>query len=272
MLRLNKFSTDGLKRAALVAGLGLITIARLQAGAEGSLTDLDIEYSELKVTLEKVLGENKQLRDALADTQKTLADMRQNLAATSAETEVFKRRSMELTLRMEALGLDLAGANNAKLEQRLLTAVSDLRATTQEKNALSEALIRLSDAAAGYAKSATAAPAEMRLSLEGEIRNANKALGLQSTGAVDASSVPATITDAMAISVKEDLSLVVINLGSQQGVKVGMPFRVMRGENIIGNVQVVDVREKIAGAIIQNLSSEREQIKVGDRLVVDARQ
>jgi hypothetical protein len=266
-----KFSTTGLTRAALVAGLGLITIARLQAGAEGSLTDLDIEYSELKVTLEKVLGENKQLRDVLADTQKTLTDMRQNLAATSAETEVFKRQSMELKLRMEALGLDLAGGNNAKLEQRLLAAVNDLRVTSQERKTLSEALVRLSDAAAIYAKSATGAPAESRLALEGEIRNANKALGLGSNTAVDASPVPSTITDAMAISVKEDLSLVVINLGSKQGVKVGMPFRVMRGDNVVGNVQVVDVREKIAGAVIQNLSSERDPIKVGDRLVVDAK-
>jgi len=272
MLRLNKFSTDGLKRAALVAGLGLITIARLQAKAEGSLTDLDIEYSELKVTLEKVLEEKNQLGSALADTQKTLADMRQSLAATSAETEVFKRRSMELTLRMEALGLDTAGANNARLEQRLLTAVSDLRVTTVEKKTLSEALIRLSDAAAGYAASATGAPADARVALESEIRNAKQALGLNSSNAGDAASAPATFNNAIAISVKEDLSLVVINLGTQHGVKVGMPFRVVRGQKTIANLQVVDVREKIAGAIIQNLSSEQERIKAGDRLVVDARQ
>src|SRR4051812_35486064 len=128
-----KFSTAGLKCAALVAGLCLLSVARpVRAQAEGSLTDLDIEYSELKVTLERILGENKQLRDALAETGKTLADMRKNLAATSGETEVFKRQSMELKLRMEALGLDLAGGNNAKLEQRLLAAVSDLRVTAQE--------------------------------------------------------------------------------------------------------------------------------------------
>jgi hypothetical protein len=266
-----KFSTAGLTRAALVAGFGLMVIARSLAGAEGSLTDLDIEYSELKVTLEKILGENKQLREALADTQKTLTDMRQNLAATSAETEVFKRQSTELKLRMEALGLDLAGGNNAKLEQRLLAAVNDLRVITQERKTLSEALIRLSDSAAVYAKSATGAPPEARLSLEGEIRNANMALGVGSGNAVDAAPMPSTITDAMAISVKEDLSLVVINLGSKQGVKVGMPFRAMRGEKVIGAVQVVDVREKIAGAVIQHLSSEQNPIKVGDRLVVDAK-
>lgn len=266
-----KLSTLELKCAALVAGLFLIAVARPQGQADSSLSNLDIEYSELKVTLEKVLGENKQLRDALAETGKTLAEMRKNLAATSGETEVFKRQSMELKLRMEALGLDLAGGNNAKLEQRLLAAVNDMRAIAQEKRNLSEALMRLSDASAVYARSATGAPAESRLALETEIRNANKVLGGTFGSAAGGTSEPSMITDATAISVKDDISLIVINLGSRQGVKVGMPFRVVRGDNVIGNVQVVDVREKIAGAVIQSLGSEREQIKVGDRLVVDAR-
>jgi hypothetical protein len=267
-----KLSTLGLKFAALVAGLGLLSVVRLGAQANGSLSDLDIEYSELKVTLDKIVGENKQLSNALAETQKTLADMRKNLAATSGESEIFKRRAIELTLKIEALGLDTAGGNNAKLEQRFLTAVSDLRVMAEEKKKLSEAIVRLSEAASLYAKTATGANAESRLSLEAEIRNANLALGLNSPSAVEATPVPSTISDGRAISVRDDLALVVVNLGSKHGVKVGMPFQVIRGERFIGSVRVVDVRERIAGAVIQNLSSEKDRIEVGDRLKVDARQ
>ncbi|MEA3210104.1 MAG: hypothetical protein QOE70_3161 [Chthoniobacter sp.] len=265
-------STFSSKFSVFVIWLCLVSVARPQAQAEGSLLDLDIEYSELKVTLEKVLGENKQLRDILAETEKRLADMRKSLAASNGESEVFKRQSIELKLRMEALGLETAGGNSAKLEQRLLTAVSDLRVMAQEKKDLLQALVRLAEAASAYARSATGAPPEARSALESEIRNANQALGITSGNAVDATPVPSTISDGMAISVKDDLSLVVMNLGSKQGVKVGMPFQVIRGDHIIGAVQVVDVREKIAGAVIQNLSSEKERIKVGDRLKVDARQ
>ena len=57
-----------------------------------------------------------------------------------------------------------------------------------------------------------------------------------------------------------------------RGVRVGMPFQVTRDKRIIGSVRVVDVREMIAGAYIQNLSSEKDRIKVGDHLRVDARQ
>jgi hypothetical protein len=266
-----KLSTLGLKFAALAAGLGLFSVARLGAQAKGSLSDLDIEYSELKMTLEKVLGEKQQLGNALAETQKTLADMRKNLAVASGENEVFKRRAMELQLKIEALGLETAGGSSSKLEQRLLTAVSDLRVMAEERKQLSEAIVRLSEAASLYAKAATGANAETRLALEVEIRNANMALGLTSPNAVEAMPVPSTISDGRAISVRDDLALVVMNLGSKQGVKIGMPFQVIRDDHIVGSVRVVDVREKIAGAVIQNLTSEKDRIQVGDRLKVDAR-
>lgn len=265
-------STPGLKCVVLVSGLCLLGLFSSQAPAAGSLTDLDIEYGELQVTLEKFFEENRQLRDALTETEQTLAEMRKNLAAASGETEVFKRQSMELKLRMEALGLETAGGNSAKLEQRLLTAVSDLRVMTDEKSRLTEALVRLADAAGLYAKSATGAPPESRMALETELRHANRVLGNPSANAQNAMPVAPTLTDGMAISVRDDLSLVIINIGKVHGVRVGMPFRVLREQNVIAKVQVIDVREKISGAIIQYLSSEKERIRVGDHLKVDAQQ
>jgi hypothetical protein len=48
-----------------------------------------------------------------------------------------------------------------------------------------------------------------------------------------------------------------------------MPLRVKRGDKVVARLRVVDVRERICGAIIQE--SGKEKIKVGDRLEVDAR-
>jgi uncharacterized OB-fold protein len=58
------------------------------------------------------------------------------------------------------------------------------------------------------------------------------------------------------------------NLGEKQGVKIGMPLRVVRAEKTIATLRVVDVRQKICGAVIQQST---DKIKVGDRLEVDAR-
>jgi hypothetical protein len=78
--------------------------------------------------------------------------------------------------------------------------------------------------------------------------------------------------DGSVISVKDEWSFVVGNLGETQGVKIGMPLRVMRGDQKIATMRVVDVRQKICGAVIQEMDSAKEKIKVGDRLQVDAQQ
>jgi hypothetical protein len=72
--------------------------------------------------------------------------------------------------------------------------------------------------------------------------------------------------------VNESLSLVVINVGFSAGVKNGMPMRVARGQKMLGNIRVVDVREKLAGAVIQDLTSETESLKIGDNVNVAAEQ
>jgi hypothetical protein len=271
-LRHKKLSTRFPGFTAVVAGLTIVLTSGLDRAADSSLPDLDIEHNELRITLDKVLGENKQLHDALSEKEKTIAEMRKNLAAVDEEGEIFKRRASELKLRFEALGLDSGSGSTSKLEQRLLDAVSSLRGMALERKKLSEALVRLSEAAAVYAKTSTGGNTDSRMTLETELRNARAALGDPSPNAVEAAAIPATISDGMAIAVRDDLSLVVINLGSKQGVREGMPFQVIRGDRLIGEVRVVDVREKIAGAIVQTLFSEKDQIKVGDHLKVDAQQ
>jgi hypothetical protein len=51
---------------------------------------------------------------------------------------------------------------------------------------------------------------------------------------------------------------------------MGMPMRVMRADKLIATLRVVDVRQRICGAVIQEMGSGK--IKVGDRVQADARQ
>ena len=78
------------------------------------------------------------------------------------------------------------------------------------------------------------------------------------------------LMDGSVISVKEEWSFVVGNLGEKQGVKIGMPMRVMRDDRKIATLRVVDVRQKICGAVVQEMDSKQEKIRVGDHLQVDA--
>jgi hypothetical protein len=96
-------------------------------------------------------------------------------------------------------------------------------------------------------------------------------LGVGGNEPLDAQAAGPTLTDATVVEVKPEFALVVANIGRNAGAKVGMPFQVWRDNRRIGDVRVIDVRDRISGAVIQNLVSEEDSIKTGDRLRVDAR-
>jgi hypothetical protein len=231
----------------------------------------ELEASEAQLIVEDFARENQSLKSKLHEGEATIAALQKNLATATSEAEVFRRKAAELNLRLEALGLDAAGSSSGKLEQRLLAAVSDLKVVEDERKRLQEALIQLSEAVLRYEKATVSNDPEARLSLEAGMRRAGQALGIAPPQSVEAAAVSSTLADGMVISYKKELALVVTNIGARHGVKVGMPFQVLRGKNLIGTIRMVDVREKIAGAVIQNLNSEKETIKVGDRVKVDAR-
>ena len=240
----------------------------------GSFSDLDIEFTEAKVTLQTVAAENTLLKQQLAEAQDAIKSLTDSLAVANSEAEVFRRESAEMKLRMEALGVDGLSADKSKLEQRLLKAVRDLQLVQNEKDKLADELVQLSEAVLRFTKGANSEDAEARLALEGRMRSVADALGIpgnESPGNASNVAVPADLMNGMVVSIKDELSLVVANIGSRHGVKVGMPLRVIRGGEEVGTVRVVDVREKISGAVIQSLESEKNKIKVGDRLRVDAR-
>lgn len=259
----------------MAAGVVMLALTSgLAATGGSSFTDSDIEVSEAKVTLEAVVAENKVLKRQLDEAKEAIKSLTESLAVSNSEAEVFRREVAELKQRMTALGVEGLSGDKAQLEQRLLKAVRDLQLVQNEKDKLADELVQLSEAVLRYTKVSTTDDAQARLALEARLRSASEVLGIPGAGpGPDSTKAQAagSLTNAMVVSIKEELSLVVANVGSRQGVRIGMPFKVVRDDRIIGTVRVVDVREKICGAVIQSLDSEKEKIKVGDRLMVETR-
>jgi len=204
-------------------------------------------------------------------SKETIRTLNESLAVSNAEGEVFKRQYGDLRLQMEAMGLASVGDNKEALEQRLLKAVRDLSLAKDEKDKLVERLMALCETVVLYIKAAPTTDPQLRLDIEGQMRAANEAMN--TTAAREAAaSLPAQaeLTNGQVVSIKEEYSLIVANLGSQQGVKIGMPFQVIRGNHLVARARVVDVRERISGAVIEEYSSNTEKVKVGDGLRVDA--
>jgi len=248
--------------------VGCITLARgLAAEGDSSLSESKIENADTKVTAAALFSQNEELRAQLATARESVKTLTESLAASNVEAEVFRRKYSDLQLRMEALGLESMSKDRAKLEQRLLNAVSDLRLMQQEREKYRDQVLGLSEAVIHLLKTSTGGDALARMEVEAQLRGASEL-------ATKSQSLPeetATLMDGRVVSVKEEWSLVVGNIGEKQGVKMGMPLRVMRADKLIATLRVVDVRQKICGAVIQEMDSRKEKIKVGDRLQADAR-
>jgi hypothetical protein len=233
------------------------------APAQGNSSLSNSKNEAAPVTAEALLAQNEELQRQLSLSHETVQTLTSSLAESNAEAEVFRRKFTDLQLRMEALGLASASKDRAKLEQRLLTAVSDLQLAQKERDAFRDQMMRLSESVLRYLKSA--ADADARMDLEAQLRGAN-ALVEHSNNSPEA---PGSLLNGSVVGIKDEWSFVVGNFGAREGVKIGMPLRVKRGDAVIATVRVIDVRERICGAVIQEVG--KDKIKVGDRLEVDAR-
>jgi hypothetical protein len=220
-----------------------------------------------EVTAAGLLQQNEDLQRKLSIARESLKALTSSLAESNAEAELFRRKYSDLQLQMEALGLASANKDRAKLEQRLLAAVSDLQLAQKERDEYRDQMLRLDEAVLCYLKTSQSADAKARMDVETQLRSIDKLV----TKSLNAPDLPEpSLMDGNVISVKDEWSFVVGNFGEKQGVKIGMPMRVMRGDKRIAILRVIDVRQKICGAVIQEMDSKKDRIKVGDRLQVDA--
>jgi hypothetical protein len=252
----------------LATGLCLMAASATQAqGNSSSLSESKSETVTRSATAEAATAENEELRRQLSIAQESVKALTSSLAESNAEAEELRRKYSDLQLRTEALGLASASKDRAKLEQRLLAAVSDLQLAQKTRDEYRDQMLRLNEAILRYIKTSQGDDAQARMDVETQLRSTNE-LVTKSTNPPEASEP--SLMNGSVISVKEEWSFVVGNLGEKQGVKIGMPMRVMRDDRKIATLRAVDVRQKICGAVIQEMDSKKEKIKVGDRLQVDA--
>lgn len=203
-------------------------------------------------------------RERLVLSEAAIKGLTESLAVANGETELFKRKADDISARIESLGVSLSGKEEESLRIRLIAAVRDMRLLQKENETLREKLVTLSESVMGLLKSSEGVNADSRLKVEENLRSVSTLLN---------SSKPSTtelgLTSGSVVDVKPDLSLVVANLGARQGVKNGMPFQVWRGDKQIASVRVVDVRDALSGAIVQNTINSTESVRAGDTLRID---
>lgn len=225
-----------------------------------------IELEELKTALavaRKQLDEERVRANALDETRKALAE---SLAAANSEARRERAAYQDLLIKMEAMGVDLLNIDEKSLQQRLLKAVRAAELEREQSGKLAQQLIELSEAVAGYLKTAGTggdAEASTKSALETELQSTDVVLGLR---APKASKAPVTVSRGKVVSMDPEIGLIVLNVGRKGGARVGMPIEILRTDRPIGSAMVVDVRDSICGAVLNELVSENDDVRIGDRI------
>lgn len=254
--------------ATAAALLFLLVSSTVSARNESSLTDFESGTPGAGASAtEPEMTDFAALREKLILSEATIRNLSDALAAANMELEIFKRHLAEANLRLEALGLasDNTGDTNP-LEARMLQAIRELRILKENQRKATEQLILLSESIQVLLKSSNGQiNPQARMAVETELRKTTEIL----SSGLPRQLPESTLQNATVLDFKDDLSLIVANIGSKHGVKLGMPLRILRQGEPIGTAKVIEVRESISGAVIQSLTRDTLRVNEGDQLIID---
>jgi len=204
-----------------------------------------LQLQELHVVVEKLTTVNVGLKQELEQREAVIRTLMENLAIARTESELFQKRWQEAQLRAQTLGVNFADDAASQAQRQLVESVRALYLAEAERQRLVEQLRRLLAAVEtdGDVR-AEAQRAEALLAATGRVFETNATAAVQPRGALDAARV---------LEFNAKLRLVVLDVGAQQGARVGMPFLVLRGDRVIAQVRVVEVRQRICGALIEQV-------------------
>lgn len=278
-MTLNRLSTPLLSLCACAA-TGLVLLGAVGRGwadepkpvaatsAESPMLGAQLIQEELQFALEtahhRIESLEKQLESRGQSGESGQEGMAASLAAANREAEQYRIRYRDLLVRVESLGLATIRSDSA-LEDRVIKAVRERQHYLEMHQSSQEQIMRLSEAMVDYLKVSSCSNPEVRLKLEAELRRADEVLGFGRLKPADQDK-RRSLGEGQVVGYKADLKLAVIDIGLRSGVKVGMPLNIVRRDRVVGTALVVDVRDNVAGALIQEYFREGDKVEVQDRV------
>jgi hypothetical protein len=242
-----------------------VVIALLMGSTGGrARAQAAFETAEAQTALKAALGQIKELEAKLDRERQAGEAMAARAAAAGVEAKSLGDELEKLRVQSEALGPGLG--DGRALDRRLLDAVNDLRLAHEENRKLSESLVRLSEAVMNYLRAPADQQTAARKAVESVLADA---AGRQHGGSSEESAPASRIESSQVVSAQPAQKLVVINAGEKAGLKIGTPIRFYRNDRPVASALIVDVRERISGALVTNTPLPEDFPKVGDSLRID---
>jgi hypothetical protein len=218
---------------------------------------------ELRFLVEKLTADNQQLKTDLEQRETIIRLLTQNLAIARTESELFQKKWSEAQMRAQTLGVNFADDTATQAQRQLVESIRALYLAQAERERLVEQLRRLLQAVEKQSDIAT------ELARTKALLVATEQSGLDGTGKGSDASKQAigAIGSATVLDVNPNLRLVVLNVGFLQGARVGMPLIVWRGDRAVAQLKIVEVRQRICGALIERVE-KNVTLRAGDKAEV----
>jgi hypothetical protein len=239
-----------------ICGVCLFFIAVWLLAAEVPSTPAD---EESRVLVQQLTSDNVHLKAELEQRETIIRLLTEDLAVARTESELFQKRWSEAQLRAQALGVNFGDESAKQAQGQFVESVRALYLVEAERQRLIEQLRRL------------IGTVQQRGDVTGELARATALLAVTDRSAVGETgtvvrahgSTDGTLGAATVLDVSQTLRLVVLNIGLLHGARVGMPFVVMRGDRVAAELKVVEVRQRICGALIERTDGT-VMLRVGD--------
>ncbi len=192
--------------------------------------------------------------------EQQVGELTERLRESNAEAEVYRKKLDELRLRDQALGIELFTGDTARIEEKLVGVVRDLRESQETRAALAKRLLELAESAELLASNAPQFGPDVLSRVTDQVRMAKEVTqkGVR-VGFLQAMS----LLDARVLHINSDAALVILNAGAAQGAESGMIFELIRDGRRLGSCKIIDVRERVSGALLDDPASAKT-IQAGD--------
>ncbi len=124
---------------------------------------------------------------------------------------------------------------------------------------LETAATSLAAAIGDYLRQAVVADPDARMRVETALRELDAVTGLRHKPR----------PDVRIVSIDRRSGLLVLNVGRNAGARIGMTFRLLRGDRPFGRAILSDVRDDVCGAFIETLENPDEQARIGDAAILE---
>jgi chromosome segregation ATPase len=216
------------------------------------------------VPLAADVSETAALRRQVAELRDRNRALEHSLAEANRAENQASEQLGEIRARLEALGADLLEGG----DDRLVAAIADVRVLNERLSRLEERAMRFSGAVVDYLRQSLAADPDARVRVERSMRELDEVLGLrQKPSAAD--DATGSARRARVLSIDPESGLLVLNRGTEQGVRIGTTYRLHRGDQPYGTAVIADARRRVAGAFVESREDDAGPVRLGDTAILE---